>query len=122
MTQADEAFLEHLITNHYQAAKEHLITVAIYAALAVITFVSLPRVVPTEAFKDLAGVLGGGIFGGLGFLPGKEVLDRREKARNLRAIQPFLHTLQQNPEALDPELRQRIKATLLELIEKTALG
>jgi hypothetical protein len=83
--QTNEVFLEQLIKNHYKVAQEMTFAVVIHVLLAITAFLGLQQVVQDD-FQGLAGVLGGSVFGGLGFLPGKEILDRREKARNLEAI------------------------------------
>jgi len=119
--QINEAFLDQLIKNHYKAAQEMMVAVIIHAALAVISFVALPGLLASAniPFKELAGILGGGLFAGLGLTPGKEILDRREKARNLEAVRPLLQALQQNPTEIDPDTQKQIKEVFLDLIEKT---
>jgi hypothetical protein len=114
----NEAFLEQLIKNHYKAAQEMTFTVMIHVLLAITAFLILPGMLKESTFKELAGVLGGGVFGGLGFIPGKEILDRREKARNLEAFRPLLQSLNQDSATVDAE-KQRIQELFLKLIEKT---
>ena len=120
--QTNEVFLDQLIKNHYKAAQEMTFVVMIHVLLAITTFLVLPRVVKQDTFKELAGVLGGSVFGGLGFIPGKEILDRREKARNLEAIRPLLKSLSQDSVSVDETEKQRIKEVFLKLIEKAVSG
>jgi len=117
----NEAFLDQLIKNHYKAAQEMTFAVIVHVVLAIAAFQILPGIVQ-GSFDKLAGVLGGSVFGGLGFIPGKEILDRREKARNLEAARPLLKEIQQNSSQIDPAERQRIKEVFLKLIEKTVSG
>ena len=117
--QTNEVFLDQLIKNHYKAAQEMTFAVMIHVLLAITAFLILPGVVKQDTFKELAGVLGGSVFGGLGFIPGKEILDRREKARNLEAIRPLLKSLSQDSVSVDETEKQRIKEMFLKLIEKT---
>ncbi|OLP17835.1 hypothetical protein BST81_12275 [Leptolyngbya sp. 'hensonii'] len=118
---ANETFLNQLIKNHHKAAQEMALAVLVHVILAIAAFKGLPIIINGD-LKELAGVLGGSIFGGLGFIPGKEILDRREKARNLEAARPLLQSLQQNPTAIDAEEQKRLKEMFLKLIEKTVSG
>jgi hypothetical protein len=121
--QSNEAFLNQLIRNHYKAAQEMTLLMVIHLVLGAATFIVLPDMIEAERFKDLAGTLGGVFFGGLGLNAGKEVLSRREKARDLEATQ-FLLLQALNPEAtslMDEAEKQRLKEQFLQLFEKTLL-
>ncbi|MGI0486270.1 hypothetical protein ACN4EK_12590 [Pantanalinema rosaneae CENA516] len=119
MTQTNEVFLEQLIKNQYKAAQEMAVATTIYVILAVLALLGLPILFQGVPFDKLAGLLGGSIFSGLGYTPAKEILDRRERARNLEATRPLLQEIQKSDTALSLDEQQKIKEGLLKLIEKT---
>lgn len=115
---ANEAFLDRLIQNHYKTARDMSVAVAVQVSVAI----AIGVLIPSLGLDKLVGVLGGSIFGGLGFIPGKEILDQREKARNLEAARPLIQAFQHDSDAIDPTEQQRLKEILLKLMEETIKG
>lgn len=70
--QTSEAFVNHLIRNHYKTSQEMAIVAVIHAMLAIGGFLGLPIFLQGSAkgLDSLLGILGGGVLGALGYSPG----------------------------------------------------
>lgn len=120
---ANEAMLDQLIANQYEAMRYYIIF-----ALGLIVFGATIYVMAllagqnlSESLKPLIG-LGGGFVASLSVLQFKEVLTRKEKAQVLETIKMGLNTLEQTQGSIDTDSRLRIDNLLWQAIEKTTVG